>query len=100
MATGLLQYPIGELRDTGTHISRVVLFTPAASDLARSTQVRYHNMLMDLCQVSARKFLSLLMKKNAEEEDGGCGQVPFFFCCCTCTCPSKYLTKVNKNEQQ
>eukprot|EP00973_Karenia_brevis_P068500 9527575-Karenia_brevis.AAC.1 len=71
MKAGLIQYPVGRLENAGNSQPRVVFSAPPTGD--RDAQVIFHNMLMDLCQISGRRFSSLLVAEtggeHAVEED-------------------------------
>ena len=58
MDAGFKQYPIGKLLDRGKPNSRVQFAAPPVGN--RDATVQYHNMLVDLCQVGARRFADLL----------------------------------------
>ena len=60
MQAGLSAYPVGKLVGAGTPDSKVVFFEPPRAENSRSTLVRYHNLLVDLCQITARRFSTLL----------------------------------------
>ena len=69
MAEGFKQYPVGKLLERGTPRSRVQFTAPPRG--SRHEMVVYHNMLVDLCQVGARRFGDLLgeyaAKHHADE---------------------------------
>ena len=62
MEAGFAKYPLGKLLEKGTKNSRVVFCAPPTS--GRDAITHYHNMLVDLCQVSLRQFTSLLARGN------------------------------------
>lgn len=64
MRAGLAKFPVGKLLDAGTSNSRVVFAAPPLHNpLAK---VVYHNLLVDLCQVSLRRFTTELTTKQAQ----------------------------------
>ena len=60
MTAGFEEYPVGKLLGKGSNNSRVVFAAPPSGD--RNLIVKYHNMLVDLCQVSNREFTEALQK--------------------------------------
>ena len=60
VAAAFAQFPVGQLVGQGTPHCKAVFYAPPPAMAARSTKVRYHNLLVDMCQVSARKFSTLL----------------------------------------
>lgn len=66
MKAGFANYPIGKLEHGGTNQSSIVL---AAPPLGNPVHMRiYHNLLVDLCQVSMRTFTSELSKRQMKED--------------------------------
>ena len=65
MEAGFAIYKVGKLEHAGTTNSRVVFFQPPLPSADRATKVAYNNALVDLCQMSARRFTTLLMQ-NAQ----------------------------------
>ena len=68
MAAGFKQWPVGKLVDAGTGKARVVFSKPPAGD--RDAMTHFHNMLVDLCQVSLRQFSRALTREGAAADDG------------------------------
>jgi hypothetical protein len=66
MTAGFAQYPVGKLLDAGTNNSRVQFSEPPGPSASRGEKVRYHNQLVDLCQMTCRGFTKLL----AESAEG------------------------------
>ena len=60
MAAGFRQYPVGKLVDAGKPTSRVTFSTPPERSALRPEKAAYHILLMGLCQVSSRRFTTLL----------------------------------------
>ena len=58
MSAALAQHPIARLRDLGTSQSRIVFAAPPGPQNPVA-QTRYHNLLVDLCQVGLRRFQTL-----------------------------------------
>lgn len=64
MRAAFAKYPIATLLDEGTSRSRVVFARPPEGN--REQMTLYHNMLVDLCQVSLRTFTDDIRSKDAE----------------------------------
>ena len=60
MKAGFAPFPVGKLMDEATRKSAVQLAAPPTDD--RERMVQYHNMLVDLCRVTARQLTTLLHK--------------------------------------
>jgi hypothetical protein len=72
MQAAFKTYPIGRLENPGTATARVVFSAPPEND--RDAKTKYHNMLVDVCQVSLREFTQALATRappGADDHDGG-----------------------------
>ena len=65
MVAGFHRYPVGKLLARGTRGARVQFTAPPTS--SRVEIVAYHNNLVDLCQVGARRFGDLLATSAAKD---------------------------------
>ena len=65
MVAGFHRYPVGKLLARGTRGARVQFTAPPTS--SRAEIVAYHNNLVDLCRVGARRFGDLLATSAAKD---------------------------------
>ena len=66
MKAGFEKYPIGKLLEEGTIGSHVVFVAPPLGQPAH--MCIYHNLMVDLCQVSLRIFTTEMQKRSQKEE--------------------------------
>eukprot|EP00974_Lingulodinium_polyedra_P130811 11215302-Lingulodinium_polyedra.AAC.1 len=59
MESGFASYPVGKLLDRGNKNARVQFAAPPSNSDPVALRV-YHNNLMNLCQIGARRFADLL----------------------------------------
>jgi hypothetical protein len=76
MTAGFAKYPVGKLVNAGAADAHVQFAAPPAQDATRAAKVRYHNMLVDLCQVSLRQFTTLLAQEDGRSVGSAVPPVP------------------------
>ena len=69
MTAGFKQWPVGKLVDAGKPKARVVLTRPPTQEDGREAMTKFHNMLVDLCQVSLRQCSHSLSHDCQRDQD-------------------------------
>ena len=69
MTACIKQWPVGKLVDAGTPKERVALTIPPTQEDGREAMTKFHNMLVDLCQVSFRHYSHSVSRDCQSDQD-------------------------------